>query len=259
MSTELTNWLYTNAPAAWLSATVALCTLCWLLYSRKKPKRLVMTETANISLLDIRAKIRKRMGITFDGEEINALRQLEFEVYNEGMEVIVKPCITVTLSPEAMVLDCFVSINGDQPPYEISENKIAITLPFVNSIQDHSEIITIAILADDIYGSAKVSGGGEGWSVRQNELLTPSEHLIATLKFAGLSTIFFLTSILYILIVKKYVPLQSADTGWQGFFYALPVLITITTSLVFLLKFMYLSGVTIFRNKFKRTSLKPQN
>jgi hypothetical protein len=65
------HWLYTDAPAAWLSALAAFIAFVLALRSRKKPKRLVVREIRNSSLIRIWPSIRPKIKMTFDDQPIN--------------------------------------------------------------------------------------------------------------------------------------------------------------------------------------------
>jgi hypothetical protein len=89
------HWFYTNAPAAWLSAFLATASLIFVLKARAKPRRVVIREVGRSSLVRIWPGVRKKIKMTFDGNNIEALGQIDIDVSNCGSQVIQQPEFTV--------------------------------------------------------------------------------------------------------------------------------------------------------------------
>jgi|ERR1019366_4137647 hypothetical protein len=104
---SILHWLYTNAPAAWIAALAATTGL--LLQLRKRPKRLVIRETRNSSLIHVWPTVRSKVKITFNDQPIETLGQIGGEIFNEGSDTIQRPTFTLTLPSTAAILDAQVS------------------------------------------------------------------------------------------------------------------------------------------------------
>jgi len=60
-SESLFHWLYTNPPAAWITAVAAVVTLVVLLVRRQRPRRLVMRELPSVSFLSVDPAMHHRI------------------------------------------------------------------------------------------------------------------------------------------------------------------------------------------------------
>lgn len=174
-SDSILHWLYTNAPAAWIAAFVAVTGL--LLRLRKKPRRLVFRERRNSSLIRIWPTVRSQIKITFADRPIGRLGQIEGEVFNEGSDPIQHPTFTVNLPTAASILDARISPEGCGGKCEIQGNTATVTLDYLNPFQDHRQLFKVAILADGETTDVTVRGSGEGWSVRHIPLPTSRQLL----------------------------------------------------------------------------------
>src|SRR5258708_37084656 len=98
------HWLYTNAPAAWLSALAAIATLIYVLSKRVRPQKLVISEVGKSSLIQIWPSVRKKIAMNFDGNKIENLGQIDLDVFNSGSRVIQNPRFALTLPAETKVM-----------------------------------------------------------------------------------------------------------------------------------------------------------
>lgn len=174
------RWMQTNAPAAWISALVAIGLL---VRSRKKPKKLVFREVINTSVVSIWPSVRDKVKMTFDGEPIERLGQIQGEIYNSGSDTIQNPAISLTLSEDSVVLGVLLTPQDFDTEKIISRNTVTITFPYLNSVRDHRQIVKVSLLVDGPTEVIAVKGGGEGWSVRHLSL--PSKKAEAYRVLAG--------------------------------------------------------------------------
>jgi hypothetical protein len=180
------HWLYTNAPAAWISAFVAVGTLLYVLRNKTKPRRLVIREVSTSSLVRIWPGVRGKIKMSFDGNPISTLGQIDLDVFNSGSKAIQQPDFTLTLPAGTRILDSHATPQEARAELQIQENKVAIHLPYLNSFHEHRQIIMLSILVDGKTSPVHVAGAGEDWSVlhlrlptvRQESLRELSRHAI---------------------------------------------------------------------------------
>jgi len=118
------RWLQTNAPAAWISALVAILTCGFLVRSRRKPKRVVLREIRNTSVVNIWPNVRHKIKMTFDDKAINTLGQIDADIFNTGSEPVQQPTLLVTLPSKSVVLDVRLGPQSSQARATIDGNKV---------------------------------------------------------------------------------------------------------------------------------------
>jgi hypothetical protein len=169
---SLWHWLYTNAPAAWISAFVATAALVATLNFRKRPKRVVVRELRTISFFAVGPVLRRRIAVTIDGTAITDPRLIGYEIYNEGSDPIQNVALTIALPIGAVVLganprpsECPAKCERGE-----SENLVNVSVPYLNPYREHKQLVHLLVFVDGDTRPAKASGGGEGWSVRFSPL-----------------------------------------------------------------------------------------
>lgn len=175
---QFSSWLYTNAPAAWISAVVATATLIFVLFTRKRPRRLVVREITSNSLVNIQNHVKRRIRVLFDGNPVKDLSQLDLDLFNQGSEPIVQAIIRISLPSGSKILHAEVNPPLDSGSVELSDSTVVIRLPHINPHRDHAENRRISILADGKAEPISVSGSGEGWSVKHLPLPTKRQVLV---------------------------------------------------------------------------------
>src|ERR1017187_5624313 len=223
-SQPLHNWFYTNAPAAWIAATVAIAALITGQLRRRRPKRLVVREAHGLSLLSIRPGLRKRLTVAYDGHPINALSMAVFDIYNDGSDPIQKAALTVIL-PEGNVVLSAVIVPSDPSDCESkcqsSGNEVTVSLSYVNPFREHKQLFYLMMLFDGESRHAKVYGGGEGWSVRYSPLPGPRQRRKLYLVPPAISIITRIIAALYLHFLKVRPP----ELTWRMALIALPPLL----------------------------------
>lgn len=214
---SLTRWFSTNAPAAWISAVVAISTLVYVLASRKKASRIVVRETKNTSLITIWPSVRENIELTYLGHKIDTLAQIDLDIFNQGSEVIHRPTIRVALASGSRVLGTRL-IPEDNGTHRILEGDgVTLTLPYINPVAQHKHIWKLSILADGDTERITVSGGGEGWSVQHSALPT-SDQLRArrtVLTVAGICALFF--SFAFGRYMETKYGIRFFEVSWRAF------------------------------------------
>jgi hypothetical protein len=169
------HWMQTNAPAAWISALIAIITCIFLLRSRRKPRRIVLREVRNTSVVSIWPTVRNKIKMTFEDKPIQSLGQIEGDIFNSGSEAIQHPTLTLTLPEESVVLGVLLTPDNSEAQCKFDRNKIIIVLPYLNPVREHKQIVRLSLLTDGRTKIIDVTGGGEGWSVRHSPLPSPKQ------------------------------------------------------------------------------------
>jgi hypothetical protein len=218
---SLLHWLYTNAPAAWISALIAVSVLGIQL--RKKPKRLVIRELRNTSLINIQRPLREKIKMTFADRPIQGLAQVEGEIFNEGSDTIQRARITLTFPLATALLDARVTPDDAGAQCDISDKTATITLPYLNSVRDHKQLLKISILADGDTGAIKASGGGEGWSTRYLALPTVTQQRKAIRANLVVSCAIFALLVLYLWWMGRYFDIGASEVSLRSALLGAPV------------------------------------
>jgi len=179
----ITQWLSANA-AGWIVAVVAV--VSWIVKEtrRKRAKHVVVKEILNSSLLRVSPRIRDKICIKFaeagNWRDVNAVGQIEAEIFNDGSDTIRNPKFMLTVPSGAKILDAQVNdgkpsaFEGD-PVCEVTENTVTVKIDHLNSIRDHKYRLILSLLVDGDTSIETVSGSGEGWSVRYISLPTKTQ------------------------------------------------------------------------------------
>src|SRR5260370_42262484 len=152
--------LYDIAPAAGLSALRVAVAVCLAFRSRKKPRRLVVREVRNSSVVRIWPSVRHKIKMEFEDRTIKSLAQVEAEVFNEGSETIEGPNFTLTLPDGCVVLDIAASPEEFQAGTVIDSHSVSISLPYLNAVREHKQVVKLSVLADAHTDPIKVSVSG---------------------------------------------------------------------------------------------------
>jgi hypothetical protein len=175
-----THWVYTNAPAAWLSALVATIGCLILIRRRIRPRRLVIRELGTSSLVRVWPGVRQKIKISFDDRPITILGQIDYEVFNEGSDVIQNSDFTLTFPAESIVLDVLLTPEDVAAELKIEANKVTVRLPYINPVREHRQRLTLSILVDGNPAKVGIVGSGAGWLSGINVYHPPSETFSLT-------------------------------------------------------------------------------
>jgi hypothetical protein len=230
------HWLYTNAPAAWISAAVATVTCIVLIRFRKRPRRAVFREIGNSSLVRIWPGVRPKISMAFEDRPIKELGQVEGEIFNEGSETIQHPTIILGLPESSIVLDVSVNPAELEGQSTTDGSKVRIRLPYLNPVGDHSQIVKVLVLVDGETEPLSVSGGGEGWSVRFVPLVNPRRERYLLMALGFLGAVALLVAYLYGAYIERHYGIGINEVSWRSFIYNSPVLIVMGTLLLLFMK-----------------------
>ena len=213
---SLARWFSTNAPAAWISAVVAISTLAYVLVSRKKASRVVVRETKNTTLVTIWPSVRENIELTYLGHKIDTLAQIDLEIFNQGSEVIQRPTIRVALASGSRILGTRLIPESNGTQRILEGDGVTLTLPYINPVAQHKHIWKLSILADGDTEQITVSGGGVGWSVQHSPLPTSDQLRTrrTVLTIAGLLSLMF--SILFNSYIQDRYGIGFFEVSWRA-------------------------------------------
>jgi len=221
----LSQWFYTNAPAAWISALVAVLTCVILLLSRKKPQRLVIQENRNVSLIRTWPSLREKMKITFNDSLIEALSFINIEVFNKGSEVITNATFNIIFPEGCKVLETSVVADELNVQHALENNKVTITLPYINPVREHQHRVRLLILTDGTTDPIKVTGSGSGWSLLHQPLPT-NKSLKLRLKITmAIVSLFLPLSYYYLKFIEKNYGISETEISIRALLASLPILL----------------------------------
>jgi hypothetical protein len=219
------HWLYTNAPAAWTSAIVATITLLLVLRTRKRPRRVVVREVSRSSLIRIWPGVRKNIRITFSGDPINTLGQIDVEIYNEGSEFIEQPALSLVLPDETRILGSHTEPEEANAQCQMEKNRLSVRLPHLNPLHEHRQVVSLSVLVDGPITPLRITGGGQGWSIRHRPLPTAKQRHRALVANSAFPIAVMITSFLYISWSNEKFGIGTWEISWRAFYANTPVLI----------------------------------
>jgi hypothetical protein len=220
------TWFYTNAPAGWISAVVALGMLVFVLRSRKRPSVIVVRESFNESLIRIRDFARRGITIKYLDKPIDALGWVSLSVVNEGSDAIREPNFRIVLTERTKVLHFKIKPDRFSDMVSVAENVVTVSLPHLNSFRAHKHRISLLLVVDGDT-TITVEGSGEGWSVRHRSD-TGIERGVGTFKRTfAVGVIAGLMLALFVVIVHKWSFVSRHPYIGQLIGAGIPILITV--------------------------------
>ena len=231
-----THWFSTNAPAAWFAATVSFFSLLYVLRSRKKPKKLVVREVRNSSLINIWPGVRPKIKMTFCDKPIGTLGQVDGDIFNEGSGTIQNPTFTLTLPSESRVLDILITPDDFGAKPTLEGEKLTLALPYLNSVREHGEVLKLSVLVDGKTEPIKISGGGEGWSVRYRALVNPRRQRLVNAIVLGVPVVMVPLGLAYTRYVQKHLGIDIGPLNGKTVKYLWPFLLAILLYSVFVVR-----------------------
>lgn len=226
------HWLYTNAPAAWISALIALTSLLVVLKKRKRAKRIVIQEVSRSSLIRIWPTVRRKIQITFDSRTISTLGQIDLELFNEGSEFIDTPELILTLPEGTRVLDTHTSPEDATVECQIEQNKVSVRLPYLNPLQEHHQMIRLSLLVDGSTAPVRVAGGGQGWSLRHCRLPSPKRRFWSDMAEFILVWTVLVVSFPYMQWAQKRFGVGDWEVSWRVLYLGTPLLVPLVMAIL---------------------------
>jgi hypothetical protein len=199
---------------------------------RKKPRRIVFKEVRNSSVVRIWPNVRHKIKMTFEDRPIETLAQIEAEVFNEGSETIERPTITLTLPEECVVLDLSVTPEELHAQTLIDVRSVTLTMPYLNSVREHGQIVKLSLLANGGTEPVRVSGTGAGWSIRHVPLIDPKKALYRAVGALGFAVaLLAFGTFWYIPFIARRLGISENEISWRALAAFSPVAIPEIVSL----------------------------
>lgn len=155
-----------------------------------------------------------RVKVLFDDEGVGDLSAVQFEITNESTDVIKDVSlflpfpqgtrvfeVSVECVPESLVVLTEVA----------SEGEVAVRIPYLNPRRGHGDRVSLRAVCSGGVDDTTMLGGGPGWSVRHEGLLTRDE---ARKRMMGLSVAGILT--LLAVVGLGFAGGWVVDTPWHA-------------------------------------------
>lgn len=218
----LIQWLYTNAPAAWISTLVATVTCVYVLWSRKRPNIIIVQDITHSSLIRVWPSIREKIKLTFNDQPITTLGQIDLKVFNNGSDVIKDSSFEIMLPKDSKILGAEIEPQDAIPKTAIKDNCVVVAIQHLNPAREHDQFVYVSILVDGETSPLKVTGSGMGWSSCHLPIPTERQSVIQM-------AIFFAFLIVITLIYGKFVKMSFGigidEISIRAFISAIPLLL----------------------------------
>jgi hypothetical protein len=193
---------------------------------RKRPKRLVIREMPSITFMHALPIVRDRIKTTFEGHEIDALSMVTYELHNEGSETIRDATFVVTLPTGSKVLDA--ALKPPDPQRKCvgnQDNIVRVSFPYLNPLQEHKQILQLMILADGETEHAKITGEGDGWSVRYVPLPGPKQLRRRLRILMLIGAVVGLAELIYVWYIGRVLGIGPNEWSGRAFVALLPIVV----------------------------------
>jgi len=223
------KWLLSQAGAGWLVGIVSLIGLL-VIFAKKKAQRLVYKEIRTTSLVRIKETVREKIAVSFNNEPVENLAQIETEIYNEGTRVIKDILLTFKYPKGTKVLDVPSEVTPDDMKVEkvIEGRQVQVKIPYLNPLRQHKHKVRLATVVDGKVENIKVTGGGEGWSIRR--IMLPSARRL-TFRLGVISVLWFAFLVLSFpysrIIVQGVFGIDPMEISVRAFLAFLPFIFAI--------------------------------
>jgi hypothetical protein len=157
---EWSKLVYSVAGAA-LTACVAVL-LWWL--NRKRPALIECRELAASSLVRVYGD-RDQIAVSYKGQSVARLSQLELRLVNSGSEPITSATVNLSFAADTRVLQ-FTTSDTACAGEITAPNEVKFEIPLLNPFRPHKHKIDVAVVCDGSVLDVKAHGQGQGWSVR---------------------------------------------------------------------------------------------
>lgn len=212
---DVLHWMYSNAPAAWISAFAAIATLLYVLSNRIKPQKIIVREVGKSSLTQIWPNVRAKITMAFAGNKIGELGQIDLDILNAGSKVIQNSQIELTLPQHTTILDVHATPGSSSQAFTIDKNSLLMKFDWLNPFHEHKQVVAVAVLVDGAIGPVTISGMGEGWSCR-HEKLQPRNNMRSRFVEFGMIALYMLVSVVYIRWAGRKFGIDGYEISWRA-------------------------------------------
>jgi len=220
-----TNWVLSPASAGWI---VGLGTLTLTIIRLARPARLVFAEIGTASLIDVNARIKDRIRVTFNQQPIARLGHVRAEIFNEGSTTIRDAVIKLTVPDSVRILEIVAvsSTDGCEIATQSETHEASITAAYVNPFRDHHHTLIVSLLLDGDVPKVQVAGGGDGWSLRRSvDPLTNRWAIAIATAFTFVLTAWVLLLRTYSSSVATYYGIAEDEISVRAFLLAIVLLL----------------------------------
>lgn len=188
---------------------------------RIRPSRIVVFET-NRAIFSKLAEAKRRLSMSFNGQEIESLAMIELAVRNEGANTIEDIQFEIEVDESVRIL----AIQPQAAPYgvaikdgELDSSSRAITISYLNPFSLGKHEVRLAMFCEAAPPAIELRGGGKGWSLdflgqeelealekRRRRAMLPIGMVILVLYFGSVIALGFLVNLL----------LNRFFAGWTG-------------------------------------------
>ena len=220
---SFTDWLIGEAGAGWVFGLVSTTALIVTAVRRAKPSIVNVKEIGVRDPVVVRDHVAERVRISFDHETVPSLGQVDLEILNGGSEPIPASNIIVQLAPATMILDIFVKEGKEFVEASAVDNNVLVEWNYLNPLKPHRQAVRISVLTTGDARVRRVTGGGQGWSVRH--IPAPSIEAITRREIRNnlITAFLFPTALLYGKWVEYRFGIPIDELSSRAFITSLPV------------------------------------
>jgi hypothetical protein len=256
MTDSIWNWLTSEAGAGWVFGFVALAALVFTIVTRNRPRRAIAKEIHRISLVQIREGVKDRIKVRFDNKQVKNLAGIVFELTNTGSQPISNFSFRMTFPDSVKILSLFSPSTGHGANVTTNADKNVgrVQMSYLNPYREHKQAVFVTAIIDGTVHECKISGGGEGWSLKHVPYPNP-QALQRKLRFRalfGIPAILVLAYAYDVWVVKGLLHLETTAQSLSLFFASLPVALVLYLLFELFIKQplsqLFLTRVTINRD-----------
>jgi len=160
------------------------------------------------------------------------LGQIDVEVSNEGSEFIEQPGLNLILPAETRILGAHTDPEDANAQCLTDKNILSVRLPHLNPVHEHQQLVTVSVLVDGPTAPLKITGGGQGWSIRYHCLPTMKQQFWSNIGRIALYLASMFMMLLYLRWVDKKFGIDPWELSWRSFYTGAPGLISLLPVLV---------------------------
>jgi len=229
---KIISWLLSPGGAGWVFGIISLLILIITRKRDLRPRRVVVQELRRVVPISIRENIKDRIKMTFDDRKVESLGQIEASIFNEGKDTITEPEIRIEFAKNIKVIDATVpeSNNGIA---EWAENVVKVKFKFLNARKEHKHAEKVSIITEGRIDGIRVTGGGEGWSVRHIPLPTALEQKKYLRRVLWSFLILVIFYIAYVWFWSNYFNIPWSEISLRAFVTSSPAFVMLIAWAVF--------------------------
>lgn len=223
---DIYSWFASDAGAGWVFGILSLAVLIYTRRRDLRSTRIVVREIRRIEPISVGPSVKDKIKILFNGREISQLGQIDLEIWNEGKDTISSPCLAVEVPDDLEILDGEL-VGSGTASVAFEKNTAKLTFEYLNAFKEHKQVERLLLIVDGNIERIKITGGGEGWSVRHERLPTKAQEkkmrMIATYSLP----LIYVAIFAYGKWVEVNYGITMSEISMRAFFSSIPLLIGI--------------------------------